>query len=73
MLPIVNMDHIQTTRLIDLSHEAVICDAEEVEHLRHCEECDDLLQTFAKQSQLMRDMLHEAKRSSVSPFEKKAA
>ena len=67
------MDHIQTTRLIDLSHEPLICDAEEVEHLRHCEECDGLLQMFAKQSQLMRDMLHEAKRSSVSPFEKNAA
>ena len=54
-----DMGHIETTRLVDLCREAIIVDAEEIEHLRNCEECEHLLRLFARQFRLIRRMLKD--------------
>jgi hypothetical protein len=56
------VQHIETTRLFDLSHEALICDPKETEHLRVCEECATLLRVFVRQHRLARELMEKAKK-----------
>jgi hypothetical protein len=53
------MGHVPTTRLMDLSQQTIIPDSEEIEHLRVCEECEQLLRIFARQFHLTRKMLSD--------------
>lgn len=53
------MGHVPTTRLMDLSQKTIVLASEEIEHLRVCEECDQLLQIFARLFRLTRTMLND--------------
>jgi hypothetical protein len=58
------MAHIEVTRLINMSQEAVISDAEDNAHLRLCTECNELLRTFIRQYKSVRELLEK---STVRP------
>jgi hypothetical protein len=48
--------HLSLTRLRELSAEALILDAEEAAHLKGCDSCHELLDTFRKRRCLERDV-----------------
>jgi len=67
------MEHIPTTRLLDLSGEVAIRNADEVQHLWQCEECDELLRIFVHQYRITREMLKEQANPSAVSLLKRAA
>ena len=58
MLIFIDMWHIATTRLIDLSGGALTLDTFEIGHLQDCPECESLLRTFKRQTRLTQMMLN---------------
>ena len=62
------MSHIETARLMAFSENAIVLDSAEVQHLRNCEECEDLLRIFVRQFNLTREMLQTNNQPAMPPF-----